>query len=125
MTSETMMRSEKASAYSWYVVFALFLCQVLAAVDTKLPFILVEALKRDLDLSDTQIGLITGPAFALSYAIFAIPIAKLSDAKNRTVIISTAIILWSAFTAYGAFAKNFATFALSRVGVAFGEAALL
>src|SRR3546814_14001700 len=70
------MTSEKASRYSWYVVFALALCQALAAMDAKLPFILVEALKRDLDLSDSQLGLITGPAFSLSYALFAIPISK-------------------------------------------------
>lgn len=116
--------SEKTSGYAWYVVFALALCQALAAMDARLPYILVEALKRDLHLTDTQIGLITGPAFSLSYAIFAIPIAKLSDAKNRTVIIGSAVIIWSAFTACGGFAKNFATFALSRVGVALGEAAL-
>src|SRR3546814_8544531 len=83
MTAEAPMTSEKASRYSWYVVFALALCQALAAMDAKLPFILVEALKRDLDLSDSQLGLITGPAFSLSYALFAIPISKLSDAKNR------------------------------------------
>jgi predicted MFS family arabinose efflux permease len=93
-------------------------------MDAKLPFILVEVLKRDLDLTDTQIGLITGPAFSLSYAIFAIPIAKLSDAKNRAVIISSAIVIWSAFTAFGGFAKNFATFGFSRIGVALGESAL-
>src|SRR3546814_3941760 len=66
MTAEAPMTSEKASRYSWYVVFALALCQALAAMDAKLPFILVEALKRDLDLSDSQLGLITGPAFSLS-----------------------------------------------------------
>src|SRR3546814_19122055 len=93
-------------------------------MDAKLPFILVEALKRDLDLSDSQLGLITGPAFSLSYALFAIPISKLSDAKNRVVIISSAIVVWSAFTAFGGLAKNFVTFGFSRIGVALGEAAL-
>ena len=124
MTRERPVTSDKAGAYAWYVVFVLSICQALAAIDARLPYILVEALKRDLDLTDTQLGLITGPAFSLSYAIFAIPIAKLSDAKNRTVIISTAIVIWSAFTAFGGFAKNFGAFAFSRIGVAFGEAAL-
>src|SRR3546814_12408967 len=91
-------------------------------MDAKLPFILVEALKRDLDLSDSQLGLITGPAFSLSYALFAIPISKLSDAKNRVVIISSAIVVWSEFTAFGGLAKNFVTFGFSRIGVALGEA---
>src|SRR3546814_3516149 len=60
----------------------------------------------------------------LSYALFAIPISKLSDAKNRVVIISSAIVVWSAFTAFGGLAKNFVTFGFSRIGVALGEAAL-
>lgn len=124
MTSDTRMTSEKVTPYAWHVIFVLALCQALAAIDAKLPFILVEALKRDLNLTDTQIGLITGPAFSLSYAVFAIPIAKFSDVKSRVVIISSAIVLWSAFTAAGGFAKSFVTFGLSRIGVALGEAAL-
>lgn len=115
---------EKSRAYAWYVVFVLFLCQVLSSIDSNLPSILVEDLKSDLGLSDSQIGLITGPAFAMTYAIAAIPIAKLADARNRTMIISFAIVVWSAFTAAGGAAKNFGVLALSRVGVAIGEAGL-
>src|SRR3546814_3813745 len=122
MTAEAPMTSEKASSDSWYVGLALALCPALAAMDSKLPFILVEARKRDLDLSDSHLGLITGPAFSLAYALFAIPISKLSDAKNRVVIISSAIVVWSAFTAFGGLAKNFVTFGFSRIGVALGEA---
>jgi len=110
--------------YAWYCVFALMLCQALASVDARLPFILVEALKRDLGLSDTQVGLITGPAFSLTYAVCAIPIAKLSDRGNRVAIISVAIAVWSAFTAVAGLAVNFGTFAATRVGVAVGESAL-
>src|SRR3546814_16683576 len=93
-------------------------------MDAKLPFILVEALKRDLDLSDSQLGLITGPAFSLSYALFAIPISKLSDAKYRFVIIRSAILVWSALPAFGGLAQYFVTFGFSRIGFALGDAAL-
>ncbi|MDY6948299.1 MAG: hypothetical protein SXG53_21550 [Pseudomonadota bacterium] len=54
-----------SNAHAWYVVAALMLCQVVASIDARLPFILVEALKQDLALSDSQIGLITEPAFSL------------------------------------------------------------
>jgi len=114
-----------AGTYAWYVMLLLLLCQTLSSLDGKLPFILVEALKRDLSLSDTQIGVITGPAFSLTYAIFALPIARLSDRRARKYVIAGAILIWSLFTAAGAFATGFATFAVSRVGVALGEAALL
>ena len=110
--------------YGWYVVTVLMLCQTLAAMDSKVLFILVEALKRDLLLSDTQIGLITGPAFSLTYAIAAIPISKLSDRGIRVHVISGAIVFWSMLTAIGGLALGMKTLLLSRIGVAVGEAAL-
>jgi predicted MFS family arabinose efflux permease len=110
--------------YAWYVVFVLFLCQVLAAIDSNLPSILVEDLKSDLDLSDSQIGLLTGPAFAMTYAIAAIPIARLADARSRVTVIGAAIIVWSACTAVGGVAKSFGLLLLTRAGVAIGEAGL-
>jgi predicted MFS family arabinose efflux permease len=105
-------------------VAVLMLCQTLGAMDSKILFILVEALKRDLVLSDTQIGLITGPAFSLTYAISAIPIAKLSDRGVRVHVIGGAIVFWSALTAIGGLATGMKSLLLSRVGVAVGEAAL-
>lgn len=110
--------------YGWYVVIVLMLCQTLAALDAKLPFILVESLKHDLKLSDTEIGLITGPAFSLTYAIAAIPIAKLSDRRVRVHIITGAIVVWSALTALGSLAQGMKLLLMSRTGVAIGEAAL-
>jgi predicted MFS family arabinose efflux permease len=113
-----------SDAYAWYVVLALTLGQVLSSVDAHLPYIMVEALKRDLRLSDTQIGLINGPAFSLAYAIFAIPIARYADRQSRMAIIGIAIVVWSGFTAAAAMTRGFGSFALTRVGVAIGESAL-
>ena len=67
MTRERPVTSDKAGAYAWYVVFVLSICQALAAIDARLPYILVEALKRDLDLTDTQLGLITGLLIVLCH----------------------------------------------------------
>ena len=117
-------QDRRNAAYGWYVVFVLMLCQVLSAVDSRLPFIMVEAIKRDLQLSDTQIGLITGAAFSLTYALSAIPIARLSDRGNRVAVIGTAIAIWSGFTALAGLTRGFGTFALSRIGVAAAESAL-
>jgi predicted MFS family arabinose efflux permease len=114
----------RTKLYAWYVVTVLMLCQTLGAMDSKVLFILVEALKRDLELSDTQIGLITGPAFSLTYAISAIPISKLSDRGVRVHVIGGAIVFWSALTALGGFALGMKTLLLSRIGVAVGESAL-
>jgi predicted MFS family arabinose efflux permease len=116
---------QPAGTYAWYIMLLLLLCQALSSLDARLPFILVEALKHDLSLSDTQIGVITGPAFSLTYAIFALPIARLSDRRARKYVIAAAIVIWSVFTAAGALTAGFATFAISRVGVALGEAALV
>jgi predicted MFS family arabinose efflux permease len=110
--------------YGWYVVAVLMLCQTLAAMDSKILFILVESLKRDLLLSDSQIGLITGPAFSLTYAVAAIPISKLSDRGVRVHVIGGAIAFWSVLTAIGGAALGMKTMLLSRIGVAVGEAAL-
>ena len=121
---ELTTQEDKIGLYGWYAIVVLTLCQTLSSLDAKLPFILVEALKADLKLSDTQVGLITGPAFSLTYAICALPIAKLSDRYIRTRVISLAILAWSGLTVAGGAALGFVTFALSRVGVAAGEAGL-
>lgn len=112
-----------SAAYAWYVTFVLMLCSALNFFDAKLPFILIEAIKADLDLTDTQIGLITGPAFSLTLAIFAIPVARLSDRYSRKHIMAIAIAVWSAATAAGGASRSFVHFLLSRTGVAVGESA--
>jgi predicted MFS family arabinose efflux permease len=113
----------KPGAYAWYVVVVLMLCYVLSMIDRKFPFILVESIKADLKLSDTQIGLLTGIMFAAIYSILAIPVASLADRLSRKAIIGGAIFIWSGLTAIGGFAQNFLQLAGSRAGVAIGESA--
>jgi predicted MFS family arabinose efflux permease len=110
--------------YAWYVVFILTGCYTLAFIDSKIIFILIEKVKADLALTDTELGIIAGPAFSLMYAAGAVPIAKLSDRMSRKIVIATAVSVWSAFTAAGGLTQSFFPFMLSRTGVALGESAL-
>lgn len=84
--------------------------------------ILVPDMKRDLNLSDTQIGFITGTAFTLFYATLGIPIARLADRMSRKTILAVALAAWSAMTALSGLAQNFWQAAVTRVLVGVGEA---
>jgi MFS transporter, Spinster family, sphingosine-1-phosphate transporter len=87
--------------------------------------IVLEDIKADLELTDTQLGFLTGIAFALFYAVMGIPIARWADRGNRVTIITVTTALWSAMVALCAAAGSFAQLLLIRVGVAVGEAGCL
>lgn len=115
---------EKVGARAWYMLIVLTACYTLAFVDSRLPLILIESIKADLGLSDTQMGIIVGPAFSITYALAAIPIARLSDRYARKYVIGVAISVWSLFTAAAGVAHNFVTLLFARTGLAVGESAL-
>ncbi|MFN3988751.1 MAG: spinster family MFS transporter [Paracoccaceae bacterium] len=93
-------------------------------IDRQIVNILAEPIARDLQLSDTQIGLMTGLAFALFYTVLGIPIARFADrpSTNRPKLIATALAMWSAMTALCGLAQNFVQLLLARIGVGVGEA---
>ncbi|RDC59174.1 MFS-type efflux pump [Alteripontixanthobacter maritimus] len=91
-------------------------------MDRQILSILLEDIKADLLLSDTQLGLLSGLAFALFYATLGIPVAAFADRSNRRNIIATALALWSAMTAVCGLAQNFLQLLLARIGVGVGEA---
>jgi MFS family permease len=97
---------------------------ILNFLDRQIVNILAEPIKGELGLSDTQLGLLAGPAFAVFYAVLGIPIARYADnAKtNRVWLISICLAVWSGMTAICGFAQNFAQLALARIGVGVGEA---
>ncbi|MDB5471505.1 MAG: hypothetical protein JWR84_3065 [Caulobacter sp.] len=111
----------KVGARQWYTLSILTLAYVLCLMDRKLPFILVEPIRKDLHLSDTQIGLITGLMFTLVYSTSAIPVARLADRFSRKWVMTWSILAWSALTSLGGFAQNFWHLAFARAGVAVGE----
>ena len=106
---------------SWYTLFVLMLAYVLCLMDRKLPFILVEPIRHDLNLSDTQIGLLTGLVFTLVYSTSAIPVARIADRFSRKWVMTASVVVWSALTSAGGFAQNFWQLAAARAGVAIGE----
>ena len=103
----------------------LLLINALGQIDRILPFILAEAIKTDLDLSDTQIGLMTGAAFAVCYTLLSLPLARAADRGSPRLVLLMCLIVWSAMTALGGLAAGFAILALTRFGVAVGEAGAL
>jgi MFS family permease len=84
--------------------------------------ILIEPIKADLALSDTQLGVLTGFAFSLTYALVGIPLARLADTRSRIKLLAACLAVWSAATAVAGFAQNFIQLALTRVVVGIGEA---
>jgi predicted MFS family arabinose efflux permease len=118
----TGAEERRPSGYAWYVVIMLMLVYTLSFIDRKLPFILVEAIREDLHLSDTQIGLLTGLMFFVIYCLAAIPLGALADRGSRKHIIAVCMVFWSTLTAIGGLSQGFWQLALSRTGVAIGEA---
>lgn len=100
----------------------LLLVSIFSQIDRILPFILAESIKADLQLSDTQLGLITGLAFSVCYSLASLPIARMADKGWAKQILLGCVLIWSAMTSLGGLATGFVTLALSRVGVALGEA---
>lgn len=106
------------------MLWILMIVYVLNFLDRQILNILAEPIKGDLGLSDTQLGLLAGPAFAVFYAVLGVPIARYADnpRTNRVWLISACLAVWSGMTAICGFAQNFVQLALARVGVGVGEA---
>ena len=106
------------------VLWLLLIVYVFNFIDRQIVNILAEPIARELHLSDTQIGLMTGIAFALLYTLLGLPIARYSDrpSTNRIGLIAVSLTIWSAMTALCGVAQNFVQLLLARVGVGVGEA---
>ena len=113
---------QRASSYSWYVLLILVLVYVLNFIDRQILSILAVDIKRDLGLSDSQLGFLGGAAFAVFYALFGIPLGRLADNWNRVKLLSGGLALWSTMTALSGFASNSLSLTLARMGVGIGEA---
>jgi len=105
-----------------YTLFILTLVYAFNFIDRQILVIMQEAIKTELDLSDTQLGLLSGFSFALFYVSVGIPVAYWADRSNRRNIISLALTIWSGMTALSGLAQNYTQLLLARVGVGVGEA---
>jgi predicted MFS family arabinose efflux permease len=122
MTSTSLpAAAPKISGRAW-VLAVLTLTYMFNHVDRQVLVILIEPIKQDLKIGDTQVGFLTGLAFALFYATLGIPVAMWADRGNRRNIISLALGIWSAMTALSGIAQNFWQLLLARMGVGVGEA---
>ncbi len=111
-----------SSAYRAYVLFILVVVYTFNFIDRVIVGILAEPIKAELRLSDTQLGWMGGPAFAIFYTLLGIPIARLADRFSRTWIMTAALALWSGFTALCGQAQQFWHLLVARAGVGVGEA---
>ena len=105
-----------------YVLGILLVVYTFNFIDRQILSILMESIKKDLDLSDQSLGFLSGFAFAAFYATLGIPMALWADRGNRRNLIAVSLALWSAMTAACGLAQNFVHLALARIGVGVGEA---
>jgi MFS family permease len=104
------------------ILVFLLLAYILNFLDRQILGILLEPIKTDLKFTDSQLGILTGPAFALVYSLFGIPFALLADRTSRSMVITASLGLWSAFTALCGTASGFWQLFAYRLGVGLGEA---
>jgi MFS family permease len=113
---------EPSRAYTSYVLFALFVMYTFNYLDRYILSMLLQPIKAELGASDTLMGFLVGPAFAVLYATAGLPIARLADRRSRRAILAICFATWSAFTALSGFARSTFELALARIGVGIGEA---
>ena len=115
-------QKEFSPAYRNYALGILFVGYIVNFVDRSILSLLLEPIKLELSLTDSQLGLLGGLAFALFYTFLGIPIAALADRRSRVKILAVSMVIWSAMTALCGLAINFWTLLLARIGVGVGEA---
>lgn len=125
----TSAAPDDGSAYpeprrAWGLVVVLTIAYAISFVDRQIISLMVEPIKAYLHLSDTQISLLMGPAFAVFYTIMGIPLGRVADKFNRRNLIVIGMTLWCLMTAASGLARNFAQLFVARMGIGVGEAAL-
>ena len=127
MTDSTAAAENANNPYAstkaaYYALGILTIVYSINFIDRQLLSILQESIKADLMLSDAQLGLLTGFAFAVFYTFAGLPIASLADRSNRRNIVAVSLTIWSGMTAISGLAQNYWQLLAARVGVGIGEA---
>ena len=110
--------------YGWYVVAVLIVAYTFSYIDRSILTLMVAPIRATLRISDVQLSLLHGLAFALFYTLMGVPIGRLVDRRRRTHIVAAGIAVWSVMTTLCGFARSFGPMFGARVGVGVGEAAL-
>jgi predicted MFS family arabinose efflux permease len=117
-----MPPSQSTNRYALYTLGLLAVMNVLNFIDRQVIFILFEPIKADLKISDAQLGLIGGAAFAVFYAFLGIPFGRMADVWSRRKLISLGLASWSTMTVLSGMARSFPQLLMARIGVGVGEA---
>ena len=115
------MKSTVSSLAGYKSAFILSTVYFVAMLDRQVLAILFDPIKADLNLSDSQLALLSGIAFTLFYSIAGIPLGRLADRTHRVNMLSICMVIWSACTAAGGLAMNYVSLLLARIGVGVGE----
>ncbi len=124
MKQENQSFSYPKPLVAWATVATLSLTYMFSIIDRSILTLLVDPMKEDLGISDTQVSMLTGFAFAAVYAITSLPMGRVSDLWSRKYVIFFGVTVWSLLTIACGFARNFTHIFVARMGVGFGEAAL-
>jgi MFS family permease len=116
--------STRRNLYTAYLIFILLLAYTFSFIDRQILSLLVEPMKRDLDITDTQMSLLQGLSFAVFYTLMGLPLGRLADSKSRRGLIAGSIFVWSIMTAACGLAKSYWYLFFARMGVGVGEAGL-
>lgn len=125
LASSTPTAAKPASpslALSWYVLIMMCLVYTLSIADRYVISTVLEPIKNELQLTDTQVNLLTGIPLAVFYVLFGIPLSWLIDRSSRRNIVAASLVVWSAMTMLCGKAQFAAQFMLARIGVGIGEA---
>jgi MFS family permease len=110
------------TSYRRYALTLLVVIYTVNFLDRSIVTQLIEPIKEDLHLNDTEVGAMAGWVFGLFYTVLGVFMGRWADRGDRPVIMTLALTVWSGFTVLGGFAQNFATLVVSRLGVGIGEA---
>jgi MFS family permease len=115
-------RAGRGAVYRNYVLLVISIGQIFSNIDRQLTSILLTPIKTEFHLSDTQLGFLSGIAFAFCYAICGLPLGRVADRWSRRHLMTIALVLWSIITTLGGFVRSYAELLLVRFGVGVGEA---
>ena len=120
--SEQKSGSEITNGYRYYALGVLLVVYIVNFIDRQVLSILIEPIKEEMQLTDGQLGLLGGIAFAIFYTTFGLPLARLADRVSRRNLLSACLVVWSLMTVAAGMAQNFIQLLLARIGVGVGEA---
>jgi len=117
-------QEQKSLTYAWFVAILLMLGYTLSFLDREILSLLINPIKIKFGLTDFQVSLLMGPAFAIFYTVMGIPLGWAADRFNRTRLIAAGMTLWSVMTGFCGLSANFIQIFMARIGVGVGEAVL-